>query len=85
MVCPKQHSTTGKEKGGEPAPPLLPARQLRECRTLTLMLALNHVRGDVCQRAIILALQAGHEAGRLGGHDPGDLPPGGQVSGEALQ
>ena len=27
----------------------------------------------------------GHEAGRLGGHDPGDLPPGGQVSGEALQ
>src|ERR1700720_3209797 len=27
----------------------------------------------------------GHEAGRLGSHDPGDLPPGGQVSGEALQ
>src|SRR5689334_17534210 len=27
----------------------------------------------------------GHEAGRLGSHDPGNLPPGGQVSGEALQ
>src|SRR5215471_9598025 len=27
----------------------------------------------------------GHEAGRLGGHDPADLPPGGEVFGEALQ
>ena len=35
--------------------------------------------------AIPYTADRGHEAGRLGGHDPGDLPPGGQVSGEALQ
>src|SRR6476661_8331296 len=38
--------------------------------------------GDV---TVTCSHDRGHEAGRLGSHDPGDLPPGGQISGEALQ